>query len=168
MAPQPLDHFKRGYQERALLRDRDTGGDGGRGADRRGSGGNFNRRGSDRYDNFRGGSQMFMGMDVGLLVDAICQRGADVYAELEKAREQHRSIFDSGKAVTAIISNLARRRQMEPALAVWKWVDQVGIRKNTFHYNSMISVCEKVRDFQRALSLLDEMRNDNVRKNEVT
>ena len=78
------------------------------------------------------------------------------------------AIFQSGKAVTAIISNLARRRKLKLAMTVWDWIDSVGIKKNTFHYNSMISVCEKVRDYHKALNLLDEMKAKHVPKNEVT
>jgi pentatricopeptide repeat protein len=70
--------------------------------------------------------------------------------------------------VTAIISNLARRRNLRIANAVWDWIDSIGIDKNTFHYNSMISVCEKVRDYAKALRLLDEMKERKVAKNEVT
>jgi len=40
--------------------------------------------------------------------------------------------------------------------------------KNTFHYNSMISVTEKARNYQKALDLLQEMTERNVDKNEVT
>jgi pentatricopeptide repeat protein len=109
-----------------------------------------------------------MGMDVQALVDKLCRPGVDVFQELDVTRDEHSMIFQSGKAVTAIISNLARRRKLKLALTVWDWIDAVGIEKNTFHYNSMISVCEKVRDYHKALNLLDEMKRKNVAKNEVT
>jgi len=108
-----------------------------------------------------------MGLDVQALVDRLCRNG-DVFRELDAAREEHAAVFQSGKAVTAVISNLARRRNLRLASVVWEWIDSVGIRKNTFHYNSMISVCEKVRDFKKALNLLDEMKDKGVPKNEVT
>jgi pentatricopeptide repeat protein len=109
-----------------------------------------------------------MGLDVQALVDRLCRQGNDVFRELDAAREEHIAVFQSGKAVTAIISNLARRRNLRLASTVWDWIDSVGIKKNTFHYNSMISVCEKVRDYHKALKLLDEMKEKKVPKNEVT
>jgi pentatricopeptide repeat protein len=109
-----------------------------------------------------------MGLDVNALVDQLVQPGCDVFRELNGARETNRAVFQSGKAVTAIISNLARRRNLRIAIAVWDWMDSIGIDKNTFHYNSMISVCEKVRDYNKALRLLDEMKDKHVAKNEVT
>lgn len=195
LAPQPLDHFKRGYRERAHLRDRETTmlngdfrrrsstddgppnnmrssfneGRGGGGGDR-----GYNGGGVDRYDrrssggDDRGRGQVIMGLDVQALVDKLCRPDVDVFKELDLARDEHSMIFQSGKAVTAIISNLARRRKLKLALTVWDWIDAVGIEKNTFHYNSMISVCEKVRDYHKALNLLDEMKRKNVAKNEVT
>jgi pentatricopeptide repeat protein len=218
LAPQPLDHFKRGYRERADQRDRETGmlngdirrqtsnsehqgggggsfqGQGNRNSSsseqRRGGGGdnhqrhghrdsNASGRGSfydsrrssnngDRGDDRGGRGQVIMGLDVQALVDRLCRNNTDVFRELDGAREEHLSVFQSGKAVTAIISNLARRRNLRLASSVWEWIDSVGIKKNTFHYNSMISVCEKVRDFKKALRLLDEMKEKGVAKNEVT
>ena len=109
-----------------------------------------------------------MGLDVQALVDSFCRHNTDVFRALDEAREEHLAVFQSGKAVTAIISNLARRRNLRLANTVWDWIDSVGIKKNTFHYNSMISVCEKVRDYRKALNLLDEMRQKGVPKNEVT
>lgn len=109
-----------------------------------------------------------MGLDVQALVDRLCRPHCHVFQELDAAREDHLAVFQSGKAVTAIISNLARRRNIKLASTVWDWIDSVGIKKNTFHYNSMISVCEKVRDYKRALRLLDEMKQKSVPKNEVT
>ena len=109
-----------------------------------------------------------MGLDVQALVERLCRPGCDVFTELDATREEHLAIFQSGKAVTAIISNLARRRKLKIALTVWNWIDSVGIKKNTFHYNSMISVCEKVRDYTKALKLLDEMKAKSIAKNEVT
>jgi pentatricopeptide repeat protein len=199
LAPQPLDHFKRGYRERAHLRDRETttlngdfrrhsstdagppnnnrssynegrGGGGGDRAYNGGGGERYDRRPSanDRGGDDRGRGQVIMGLDVQTLVDKLCRPGVDVFQELDATRNENSMIFQSGKAVTAIISNLARRRKLKLALTVWDWIDAVGIEKNTFHYNSMISVCEKVRDYHKALDLLDEMKRKNVTKNEVT
>jgi len=211
-APQPLDHFKRGYRERADQRERETeflNGDfdhhhrqsleskpegrssGGRlgdrpSFDRRPSGrdnqssargshyssgpsAGMDRRSSiDRTEDRGGRGQVIMGLDVQSLVDRLSGRDVDVFRELDDALEEHVAVFQSGKAVTAIISNLARRRNLRLAGVVWDWIDSVGIKKNTFHYNSMISACEKVRDYNRALRLMDEMKEKNVQKNEVT
>ena len=222
-----MDHFKRGYRERADQRDRETeflNGDFygnrqrpsdvvmmttddrrinyqhlgvGRGGDRRSDGGGdrggFGGSGGDRGDRGdRGGgfggsgfgaerrgtmdggggdtgrSQIIMGLDVQALVDRLCRRDIDVFQELSRARSEYGAVFNSGKAITAIISNLARRRNLHLANAVWNWVDQVGIPKNTFHYNSMISCCEKVRDYKKAIQLMDEMQTKKITKNEVT
>jgi pentatricopeptide repeat protein len=186
--PQSLDHFKRGYRERAHLRDRDTSTlnedfrRGNRGSEHRPPqgggryidrnlrpGGYYNdrRSGGDRGDD-RGRGQVIMGLDVQALVDRLCRNFDDVFKMLDAAKDEHKAVFQSGKAVTAIISNLARRRNLNLANIVWDWIDSAGIQKNTFHYNSMISVCEKVRDFRKALKLLDEMKEKKVTKNEVT
>jgi pentatricopeptide repeat protein len=202
-APQPLDHFKRGYRERADQRERETeflsgdfdpnrrpsegrftGNDRHSSLDRRdsgresrpsnprgsfhGGGGPDRRSSMDRGDDRGNRGQIIMGLDVQSLVDRLCRRDIDVFRELDNAREAHSAVFQSGKAVTAIISNLARRRNLRLATTVWDWIDSVGIRKNTFHYNSMISVCEKVRDYNKALRLLDEMKEKQIQKNEVT
>jgi pentatricopeptide repeat protein len=109
-------------------------------------------------------------MDIQSLVDRLqrAHNQAGIGQELEIARERHREVFESGKALTAIISSVARRRNMNLAKAIWDWIDHAGIQKNTFHYNSMISACEKVKDYRRALQLMDEMRQKNIAKNEVT
>ena len=135
-----------------------------RGGGRGGGGGGGYRGGGG------GGPHIIKGMDIQALVDRL-QRApnqAGVGRELEIARDKHREVFDSGKALTAIISSVARRRNMQLARAIWDWIDHIGIPKNTFHYNSMISACEKVKDYRRALQLLDEMRANNIAKNEVT
>eukprot|EP00533_Pseudo-nitzschia_delicatissima_P000321 CAMPEP_0116104202 /NCGR_PEP_ID=MMETSP0327-20121206/14318_1 /TAXON_ID=44447 /ORGANISM="Pseudo-nitzschia delicatissima, Strain B596" /LENGTH=1065 /DNA_ID=CAMNT_0003596415 /DNA_START=80 /DNA_END=3277 /DNA_ORIENTATION=- len=244
LAPQALDHFKRGHRERTNQRERDSyegggpppsnnnnsnggpphhdsrraegtttreqgpmsprfgdrppmgsrggrgyrGGDGddfprrrgfGRGRGGRGRGGrdyrgDFRGRGDRRpsfhgdRDDRRGGQQIIMGLDIQALVDRLVRPGCDVFRELGATRQSHMAVFSSGKAVTAIISNLARRRNLRIANAVWDWIDYIGIEKNTFHYNSMISACEKVRDYNKALRLLDEMKEKKVAKNEVT
>ena len=47
-------------------------------------------------------------------------------------------------------------------------MEERNIEKNVFHYNSLISVCEKMKDSQRALRLLEEMERRGIQKNEVT
>eukprot|EP00934_Nitzschia_sp_Nitz4_P007903 Nitzschia sp. Nitz4//scaffold9_size221794//31510//35086//NITZ4_001323-RA/size221794-augustus-gene-0.121-mRNA-1//1//CDS//3329560932//7893//frame0 len=200
-APQPLDHFKRGYRERTIQRERDMeivqndfyqSGE----SSRRGPGSYNDRSANDRYprressqnggsysrpphaerrsahgdrgDDRSGRGQVIMGLDVQGLVDKLSRRDIDVFSQLDQARDENMAVFQSGKAVTAVISNLARRRNLRLANIVWDWVDSVGIKKNTFHYNSMISVCEKVREYRKALGLLEEMTAKGVEKNEVT
>jgi pentatricopeptide repeat protein len=132
-----------------------------------GSGDHRDDRGGGPSGGVRGPT-IIMGLDIGALVDRLVRPGCDVFRELDETREDNKAVFQSGKAVTAIISNLARRRNLRIANAVWEWMDGIGIDKNTFHYNSMISVCEKVRDYNKALRLLDEMTDKKVAKNEVT
>jgi len=152
---------------------------GGRGKGRRNIGGGRDSdrchrgsfRHSDREDRGgigRGGQQIIMGLDIQVLVDRLVRPGCDVFRELDNTRKDHMVVFQSGKALTAIISNLARRRNLRIANGVWDWIDHVRIAKNTFHYNSMISVCEKIRDHKKALRLLDEMKEKKIPKNEVT
>jgi pentatricopeptide repeat protein len=93
---------------------------------------------------------------------------AALFADLDRTRIENRSVFDSGKALTALISIAARRKNIGLGYAAWDWMDHAGIAKNTFHYNSMISVTEKARDYQHALALLKEMKERNIKKNEVT
>ena len=45
---------------------------------------------------------------------------------------------------------------------------QDDLEKNIFHYNAMISVTEKAKDFRAALNFLREMKDKKVPKNEVT
>ena len=207
LAPQPLDHFKRGYRERAELRDREMGhlnkdfdhqGEGGeRGGggenrgDNKGSGGDSIRgddRDNDRRREREGGARPSRmddcgsygevttgGFEVADLVDRLTDirnRGRDsssiVEDELDRARSVSPLSFESGKAVTAVLSQLARRREMGAALAVWRWMDRRGIKRNVFHYNSLISVCEKMKNWERAMNLLDQMEREGVKKNEVT
>ena len=150
--------YRRYMEENPQLQEEEGGG--GRGGPRRGG-----------YNPLHGGApHIIKGMDIQALVDRLqrANNQADVDQELEIARDKHRDVFDSGKALTAIISSVARRRNMNLAKAIWDWIDHVGIPKNTFHYNSMISACEKVKDYRRALQLLDEMKAKNIDKNEVT
>lgn len=140
LAPQSLDHFNRGYQERANFRERETE---------------------------PLGSRSFNGaFDAQGVVDVLCRPGCNLAQELERAKAVPN--FHSGKAMTAILSNLARRRNVGIALSVWQWMDSAGIEKNVFHYNAMISVCEKTKDHRRAMQLLDEMDSKGIRKNQVT
>lgn len=88
---------------------RDPFGDGGRGI-RRGDGPPV-RLG-------RGGG----GFSLDAVVDRLCQPRADVADEMDRARRASPESFASGKAITAIISQCGRRRQMRTALegALWR------------------------------------------------
>lgn len=177
LAPQPLDHFKRGYRERAELRDREMGQ---LNVDFSGSHNNNNSTSAPtrievpsdkithRNDHYRDSNPSARHVEVANLVDRISRPGCNLYEELDYA---HQTIFktgDTSKALTAILSNLARRKKIGVALAVWQWMDHAGIEKNVFHYNSLISVCEKMKDSNKALGLVAEMERNGVKKNEVT
>ena len=70
--------------------------------------------------------------------------------------------------MTALIAAAGRRRQIRLAFACWDFMDQVGLEKNTYHYNAMISVAEKSKNLRHALDLLKEMDQRGIEKNEVT
>ena len=189
-APKSLDHFKRGYQERAAQRDKEfysrrhgPDGRGGRGArgggggggygggGGRGRGGQGGRGGVEEPWTFRDRPTILQGLDINALVDRLTTKLGDkeaLFEELNRTRQQNEFVFESGKAMTALISVAARRKNIGLGYAVWDWMDYAGLSKNTFHYNSMISVTEKARNYQRALDLLKEMTDRNVAKNEVT
>jgi len=91
-----------------------------------------------------------------------------VFEELDRARTVHVEPFENGKALTALISSAARRRNLHMAQIIWDWMDVAGVEKNTFHYNSMISATEKSKNFRHALALMREMEAKRIPKNEVT
>ena len=102
-------------------------------------------------------------------VDRLCHPRADVSDEMDRARGSSPESFHSGRAITAILSQLGRRRQMKAAMQVWKWMERSdGITRNVFHYNALINVCEKIRDWRMAMDLLRQMDVDGVTKNEIT
>jgi len=192
LAPQALDHFKRGYKERADLRNRETNQVAtefddnaeqypptlGLPDERPQVRSNHNHHRHNHHHNhhhppmqrteFRTSYRGSSGFDAMRLVDTLTRPGCNLHATLDQAQENYAASFQSGKALTAILSNLARRRNMSIASFVWQWMDQRDIQKNVFHYNSLISVCEKVKNHKRALHLLGEMEKHGIRKNEVT
>lgn len=125
MAPKSLDHFKRGYQERADQREREYYGS--RANGRRGrAGGVWRGNPSDR-------SPVFEGFHVYNYLDMLRGKNRQqVYDELDKARTQYAEVMEGGKALTALISGAARRQQPEVARWVWEWMDIKGIKKNTY------------------------------------
>jgi hypothetical protein len=164
MAPKSLDHFKRGYKERAEMRDKQF-------CDSR----NKNRGHPIDKNNSRGGNgntshhrglpqPVIMGMNIQGLVDRLLSPRCDFDAELDKAYKEHAPVFACGKASTAIISAGARQRNARLSENVWKWMDRAGLEKNTFHYNAMMSAVS----FRQTLTLLQEMTDRKIDKNEVT
>mmetsp|Transcript_11994 Transcript_11994/g.24176 ORF Transcript_11994/g.24176 Transcript_11994/m.24176 type:complete len:888 (-) Transcript_11994:126-2789(-) len=126
--------------------------------DRRGSYNNNNR-----YNKSNGGFSM---EDV---VDRLCAPRANVCDELDRARQSSPESFTSGRTVTAILSQLGRRRQMNVAMQVWRWMESAqGITRNVYHYNALINVCEKIRDWKMALDLMRQMDEERIPKNEIT
>ena len=91
-----------------------------------------------------------------------------VFEALTEAKNKYPEAFSSGKAPTALISSAARRRNVKMAHMVWDWMDEAGLQKNTYHYNSMISVGEKAKNHRQSLALMREMEAKNIPKNEVT
>ena len=60
---------------------------------------------------------------------------------------------------------------MNAAQHIWNRMDaraKDGVCKNIYHYNAMITVCEKTKKDRKALALLEEMTEKKVQKNEVT
>ena len=172
--PKQLDHFRRGYKERSLLRnyhdeekklDRDP----------------F----TSRVRNFHGPPSNYGngdfdvrprlgGFNVTVLVDQICEASFHnqynrVRDALFSALEAARPSFESGKAITSILALLARRRKLEPAFMVWQWMDEVPmLKKNIFHYNALITCCEKMRSSDEAIKLMKEMDHRGIEKNDIT
>jgi len=103
------------------------------------------------------------------VVDRLCHPRTNVFEEMDHARNASPESFQSGRAITAILSQLGRRRQMRVAMHVWRWMENTqGITRNVFHYNALINVCEKIKDWKGALDLLRQMDDENVPKNEIT
>ncbi|KAL3788903.1 hypothetical protein HJC23_002657 [Cyclotella cryptica] len=103
------------------------------------------------------------------VVDRLCHPRSKVSEEMDEARRSSPESFSSGRAITAILSQLGRRRQMNVAMQVWHWMERTeGIQRNVFHYNALINVCEKIKDWKRALELLRQMDEEGVAKNEIT
>jgi pentatricopeptide repeat protein len=146
------------------------GGRGGAGI-RGGPGGIGSRRYMDDPWGYRDRPTVLQGLDINALMDRLAELSHStdkLFAELDRVRGEYKQIFETGKAMTALISVAARRKQIGLGHAVWDWMDLAKLHKNTFHYNSMISVAEKAKNYQQALDLLNEMTDRNIPKNEVT
>jgi pentatricopeptide repeat protein len=109
------------------------------------------------------------GLNVLELLNAITPLSRQaVFEEMDRARKKYPEPFDNGKALTALISSAARRCNLQIAHLIWEWMDVANIKKNTFHYNSMISATEKSKNFRDALQLMREMETKKIPKNEAT
>lgn len=129
----------------------------------------YNQRGRGNYSNNKYSSMSLMGFEVSDLVDRLCiTPKSSIPKELEIARQNSPASFDTGKAITAILSALARRKEMNVALAVWNWMDDANIKRNVFHFNALISVCEKCKNYHLCMKLLSQMEHEKCNKNEVT
>lgn len=158
LAPKDLDSYKRGYAERATYRLRDTW----------------------ELDSSRqvgGISTQRSNAKVMQFVENICSGQGyghgpnlrrNIFQELDLMKDEMPSAFSSGKCVTTIISQLARRRNIEAAMEVWRWMDHAKIERSAFHYNALISACEKCRDWRMALDVLKQMEDQGIQKNEIT
>jgi|AntRauTorckE5430_2_1112549.scaffolds.fasta_scaffold04763_4 pentatricopeptide repeat protein len=161
LAPKDLDTYKRGYSERATLRERDTG-----------ELDAFRHR--DKGRNPEQGSNA-----INQLVERICvgqgygqaprgHRGVNIAEELDRMMNENPKAFKAGKSLTTILSLLARRRNMDAAMKVWSWMKSAKVQRSVFHYNSLISVCEKCKDWRMALDLMKEMDELRIEKNQIT
>lgn len=202
-APKSLDHFKRGYQERAAQREKEfytrrhgpdgllrrhSGGGGGGGRDHRGGGGgggggrgggrgrgdrggggggrgrgrgegpisnkmnNSNSRGGggadggEPWSSYRDRPTILQGLDINALADRLTpqlhSRDA-LFAELDRTRQQNEFVFESGKAMTALISVAARRKNIGLGHAVWDWVrfkNSIPSMMHTYIYFKIFSL----------------------------
>lgn len=168
LAPKSLDHFKRGYHERTAQREKEHytryhghTGRGGRTSSGRG-GGDINR--SSR-------PVIVRGLNINEAIERLARLNGNqnsLFRELDQIFQQVPDATGVGKVITVMISTAARLMELGVGNAIWDWMDANGVKKNTFHYNSMISVTEKARNYQRALSLMREMKEKGISKNEVT
>lgn len=163
LAPKSLDHFKRGYQERAAQREKEYY------SRRHGPTGRESR--SFEYRNNNDRPTVVNGLDVNRLADRVSAKLSDqkaLFTIIDEARESHPEAFETGRAMTALISVAARRKNIGLGWAAWDYMDHANLAKNTYHYNSMISITEKSRNYHQALNLMKEMSRNNIPKNEVT
>jgi pentatricopeptide repeat protein len=159
-----LDHFKRGYQERADMRDREFYSQKAK-RQQRTNGGDFR----DPWSN-RDRVTIVYGLDCNRLLDDMeeTRDRRAIFQMLDNARKQYVEGFEGGKAITALISASARRRNTQLANSIWEWLQASKIPMNVFHYNAMIAVAASERAPEKALRLMDEMTRFKIPKNEVT
>lgn len=104
------DHFERGYKERIEQRTDDILVD-----------------------------DMKLDQKLSNLASSLCDPKCDPSKVLDKALKKNKRSFKSGKAFTSLLSYLTRRKKLDVALSVWKWLETSEIERNVFHYNSLIN-----------------------------
>jgi pentatricopeptide repeat domain-containing protein 1 len=62
------------------------------------------------------------------------------------------------KQWTGLLNELARKKQATWAMLVLNWMSRNGAEPNIFHYTCVISSCEKARQWEKALALLQEVK----------
>lgn len=163
-----MDHFRRGRRERTEMRRREVYCPNENPRRQEEDSPRKNPR-QEEHQSLRTDRPPFLkGIDLNRFMDDLCNQRLNVFKSLDSARQEYWELFHSGKVMTAVIAAAARRRQVRLAQQCWEWMDRVGMEKNVYHYNSMISVMEKDKNFREAMNLLKEMESRNIPKNEVT
>ena len=122
------------------------------------------------YSSNRDRFTVVSGLEVSPFLDRL-ERAHDVFGieqMLGEARATYPDAFITGKAITALVSACARRKNTRLAATIWEWCKAEDLELNTFHYNSMIAVAAADRKPQEAIKYLREMTERGVAKNEVT
>jgi pentatricopeptide repeat protein len=125
LAPQSLDHFKRGYAERANMRDKEfysrRHGPTGR-EQRKANGGNNNNRNEDRKPP-PSRPMIVDGLDIYRAIDRLAtliHSQPAVFKELDQMAQETPTILGSGKTITLMISAVARRKEIGVGNAIWE------------------------------------------------
>ncbi|EKX43978.1 hypothetical protein GUITHDRAFT_163700 [Guillardia theta CCMP2712] len=74
----------------------------------------------------------------------------------------------SAKTVCKIISDFGKRKNIGKAMAVFIWIERSKLDPNLFHFNAIISACEKSGYWYTALLLLAEVRTRRIRPDTIT
>jgi len=74
----------------------------------------------------------------------------------------------SPKTVCKIISDFGRQKDIDKAMAVFMWLERSQYEPNLFHFNAIISACEKSGFWYTALLMLAEIRARNIRPDTIT
>jgi hypothetical protein len=116
LAPQSLDHFKRGYAERANQRDKEhySRRHGPTGRERRNAGGGPPQQSRP---------MIVEGLDINRAIDRLTplvnSRQA-LFKELDMIAQENPTIIGSGKTMTLLISAVARRKEIGVGNAIWE------------------------------------------------
>lgn len=102
------------------------------------------------------------------IVSRLMRPGCDRKLELDRMRYISNESYNTDMVIIKIISSLGKKRKMDVALSVWNWMHIRGIRRNEFHFNSLVSFCEKMKDWQNSISLMKQMETEGVNINLFT